>query len=151
MGITSCCFLSSIQLINVFLEVWLSLDIISQGGGKVIIPGGVWEVSGSGAGLMVTMVVLGGQLDWMILKVSSNLGDFMIMLLLLSAEKEGLLSICNRLYHTPNYCVWFCCFLGFFARVHWFIFNLSFAVVIHVISLMLPSGWFLLHCLFEVT
>lgn len=31
---------SSIQFINIFLEVWLSLGIISQGGGKII-PGGV--------------------------------------------------------------------------------------------------------------
>lgn len=49
MGITSCCFPGSIQLINIFLEGLLSLDVISQGGGKII-PEGVWEVSGFGAG-----------------------------------------------------------------------------------------------------
>jgi len=53
----------------------------AQGSGGVIIPGGVQKTcrcGTSGHGL-AGMVVLGGQLDLMILEVFSNLNDFMIL------------------------------------------------------------------------
>lgn len=68
-----------------FFSPWKSgqaLKEVAQGGGGVASSGSVQEVSecgiwGPGSG--VILVVLSWQWDWMILKVSSNLGDFVIL------------------------------------------------------------------------
>ena len=53
----------------------------AQGGGGVTAPGGVqeaWRCGTEGCGQWVILVV-GGQLDYMILEVFSNLNDSMIL------------------------------------------------------------------------
>ena len=67
---------------NVFTESGQALEQAAQGSGGVTIPGGVQKAcrcGTSGYGL-VSMVVLGGWLDLMILEIFSNLNNPMILL-----------------------------------------------------------------------
>lgn len=99
------------------VRVVKALEWTAQGSGGATISGSFQVVSGCGtwrSGLGVITVVLGWQLDWVILKVSSNLGDFC------DSELISVKKLLLRLFRDWSWS-WMCCLHDIWARLKHFV------------------------------